>query len=157
MKRIFQIATLLLVSSCTEKKSIQTQVMNLDRVIEPNERLLQEGFQKTQVDVLMFEKKNGDTTLYLEYDYDRDEIESKYWEFPILKKDHHNQIETFFEKRNCYLRIKSQCNSNNDYQSLCFQNNLSKEVFFVQMETLDSLHNVVRIRYDYLKNQICLR
>lgn len=152
MKSLFKFFAILLVFGCTQKETISLRVLNLDGKFSSIEGLLFDGFQKTQVDVLMFEKKNGDTTVYFNYGFQEETVENIYWEFPILKKDSRNKIKAFFKKKNCYLNLSSDGENKQEISSFYFQNNFSRELFFVRLESLDSLNSRAIIKYDFRRN-----
>src|SRR5882757_9451552 len=88
---------LIVFNSCGRKESLKTGLFQLERNKVRYEYLQEQIFTKTPVDVMMFEKSFGDTTVYYEFDNSLTKLFSKSWTFKV-QSNFAKQIETLFSR-----------------------------------------------------------
>lgn len=111
--------SIILLSSCENR--VKLGVFDVQSDLNYKE-LRNQGFEKTQVDVLMFEKSNGDTTIYIEFD-DSERFYATYWEFPEPEN-----IDMFYDRHSLIVACQSR---NKSYLNSVLLRHSDNELFFV--------------------------
>ena len=108
--------------------------------------LEKKGFKKSPVDVMMFEKQNGDTVVTFEFDYELRRLNSKGWNF-TLPNNYIDSLKLLFEKCNNYLMIPDAYEKIRVNEFFCIKGFDDNRVFFCLIEHDDKINKINIIYY----------
>lgn len=153
MKFLWLFCVVSVILSCS-RQDISMEIFETNSGKVSYKTLLEKGFEKSAVDVMMFEKQNGDTTVIFEFNYELEKLNSKRWSF-YLPYSHKDSLKTLFEKNNNYLMVPDTYEKININNFFCIKSSDDNEVFFCLIEDVndDKAYCKVDIVYYYLLNE----
>ena len=122
---VLLITVLFMAVSCNN--SFETYVFSKAGRPSP-EMLLNQGYEKSAVDVKMFEKTISDTTIYFEFNYSS-ELFAKSWRF-VMPQD----IELFFKNRDMYLMCPPAYSDIHINEIFCVKNHKENSTYFCEID-----------------------
>lgn len=130
--------------SC-ESEKLKLDLFSVEETQISYQYLLDQSFQKSEVDAMMFEKAFNDTLIYYEYTEDLKKLYSKRWRFSF-EGFNKEELEVFLKEYNIFLMIPddfSLIDSNSKFCVISHNNNL---VYFCSIDIVGEMH-IINIVY----------
>lgn len=151
MKCYLSLSILMLISGC--RSSVQClETFCVDEEFKEYKTLLKEGFEKSEVDALMFERREKDTLIAYEYKEGGHQYESKYWAFNIQKDEGVLILQKFLESRHYYLVIPKSYEEIMYNHFFCVRNFENNNLFFLKISSVNSKYDKVELVYYFTIN-----
>jgi hypothetical protein len=146
MKFYLPLAIVILISGCRrDVKCFET--FCIDEDFKEYETLIKEGFEKSEVDALMFERRINDTLVTYEFKDSGHQYESKYWAFYIQKEEGILKLQKFLERHHYYLMIPISYEEIMENQFFCVRNFDNNNIFFLKISSTNPTYFKVEILY----------
>jgi hypothetical protein len=146
MKFYLPLAILMLFSGCRSDVNC-FETFCIDEDFKEFEILLKEGFEKSEVDALIFERRNKDTLVAYEFKESGHQYESKYWAFHIKKEEGILKIKRFLESHHYYLVIPNSYEEIRENQFFLVRNFNKNNFFFIKIVSTNLTFFKVEIVY----------
>lgn len=131
--------------SCGSEK-LKLNLFSVEKTQVSYQYLLDQGFQKSEVDAMMFEKSFNDTLVYYEYTEDLKMLYSKTWRFPFEEFDK-EELEKFLKKKNVFLMIPDEFSLIDFRTRFCVKDYTNNLPFFCSIDVVNGKHVLNLVYY----------
>lgn len=135
--KVYTIVFLVFFASCKVENDIELNLFKIEQGVLTVDDLKNQGFVKSEVDAIMFEKSINDTIITYEFTEDLSKSYSKSWSF-IIPNQTIEVLEKGFEKYDVYLMVPESFENLSLRKTFCLKQHTSNLVYF---STIDSLEN----------------
>ncbi|WP_233757873.1 hypothetical protein [Algoriphagus sp. AGSA1] len=130
--------------SCGSEK-LKLELFRVEEARIGYQYLLNQNFQKSEVDAMMFEKSFNDTLIYYEYTEDLKRLYSKTWRFPF-EKFNKEELEKFLKENNVFLMVPDDFSLIDPNTIFCVMNYSNNLIYFCSTDVVDE-KNMINIVY----------
>lgn len=130
--------------SCGSEK-LKLDLFSVEETRISYQYLLDQGFQKSEVDAMMFEKSFNDTLVYYEYTEDLKMLYSKTLRFPFEEFDK-EELEKFLKEYNVFLMIPDDFSLIDLRTMFCVMNYSNNLLYLCSTDVVNGKH-VLNIVY----------